>query len=420
MPRFEITSPDGKKFEINAPEGATQEQALAYAQQQFSKQASAPQEGYAPKTAQDVVAHLKNPENTKIVDVPGIMEKGAYRIGGAVTDATGSPEAGFAANVGVQAIPTVLGGGIGKFLGKAGTASGEKLMRMALKPSSTIAPEKSARVIKTMLTEDAGGILPGANVTRGGVDRLQEVLKKKTLLEDSLIANNAGKTVNKFDVAKAGQSADDVFSNQVAPVADKNAIAGIIDEFLNKNPKVPSRTPAQVIPPQQVQSPIVNAQGQNFTQTIPGRTIPASGTDEIPVAIASELKKGTYKILGDKAYSGELKSAETSVQKALASGLRKELQAQIPDLVPVNQHQSDLINAIKVAISRNAVSGNKDPIGLGFIAANPKAAAAFMANRSEFVKSLLARILYNTSEATGTATGAAAGGYMQQSRDNAE
>lgn len=35
MPRYEITSPDGKRFEINAPEGATEDQALAYAQQQF-------------------------------------------------------------------------------------------------------------------------------------------------------------------------------------------------------------------------------------------------------------------------------------------------------------------------------------------------------------------------------------------------
>jgi hypothetical protein len=33
VPAFEITSPDGRKFRINAPEGTTREQALAYAQQ---------------------------------------------------------------------------------------------------------------------------------------------------------------------------------------------------------------------------------------------------------------------------------------------------------------------------------------------------------------------------------------------------
>lgn len=36
MPRFEITDPTGKRFEINAPEGASQDEALAYAQAQFA------------------------------------------------------------------------------------------------------------------------------------------------------------------------------------------------------------------------------------------------------------------------------------------------------------------------------------------------------------------------------------------------
>jgi len=35
MPTFELTSPDGRKFQIDAPEGATQEQALSYFQQEY-------------------------------------------------------------------------------------------------------------------------------------------------------------------------------------------------------------------------------------------------------------------------------------------------------------------------------------------------------------------------------------------------
>lgn len=35
MPKYEISSPDGRKFEITAPEGATQEQVLAYAKSNF-------------------------------------------------------------------------------------------------------------------------------------------------------------------------------------------------------------------------------------------------------------------------------------------------------------------------------------------------------------------------------------------------
>lgn len=36
MPTYEVTSPDGQKWEVNAPDGATQDQVLSYAQQQFA------------------------------------------------------------------------------------------------------------------------------------------------------------------------------------------------------------------------------------------------------------------------------------------------------------------------------------------------------------------------------------------------
>lgn len=39
MPRFEITAPDGRKFEVNAPEGATEQDAIAYIQQQEAARA---------------------------------------------------------------------------------------------------------------------------------------------------------------------------------------------------------------------------------------------------------------------------------------------------------------------------------------------------------------------------------------------
>lgn len=38
MAKYRITAPDGRAFEVTAPEGAAQEQVLAYAQQQFAKQ----------------------------------------------------------------------------------------------------------------------------------------------------------------------------------------------------------------------------------------------------------------------------------------------------------------------------------------------------------------------------------------------
>lgn len=42
MPSYIVTAPDGSKHKVNAPEGATQEQVLAYAQQQFAAKPETP------------------------------------------------------------------------------------------------------------------------------------------------------------------------------------------------------------------------------------------------------------------------------------------------------------------------------------------------------------------------------------------
>ena len=129
----------------------------------------------------------------------------------------------------------------------------------------------------------------------------------------------------------------------------------------------------------------------------------------IPIKEAHNLKKGTYAVLGDKAYTGELKSADLEAQKALAGGLRAETEKGAPAIVPINKEQSDLINAVKAAISRDAIAGRKDPLSLGALASHPIAAIAFMANRSEIVKSLLARAIYSSADTATAGVGAVAG-----------
>lgn len=306
-----------------------------------------------------------------------LLEHGADIVGSGVTEGlsqAGAPTsvaagAGTLANIGTQAIPTVFGGGIGRMAAPLMEKGGETLMRAALKPSTTLPAEKTAQAVKTMLTADVGNILPGANVTPGGIAQIHSKIKDFGTKVDDIL-NQSSAQVSRAGIANATDKTRAKFGNQFTPEADLRAIQEVEDAFLKSYPSL------------------------------------------IPIKQAHDLKKGTYAVLGDKAYKGELKAAETETQKALAMGARMETEKGAPRIAPLNAEQSNLIGAVKAAISRDAVAGNKDPIGLGFLAANPIAAAAFMANRSEYIKSLLARAIYSTAKPVSTAAGAAAGAVV--------
>ena len=389
---YKVRDPQGNIREISGPEGASDAEIISQAQRLFATpQASQP---IAPNPQSERPGLMDTLGNAAIQGVrtmgpmgavmglvnPGIeeankvLQSGAYKTGEKVTDVTGSPELGYAANIAVQATPTIIGGVIGSQAGKIGQSAGKKLMRMALKPSTTLGPEKTEKAVQTMLTEDVGNLMPGANVTQKGIDQLQNKREQLAAAVERL-TNSSNKKINKYVVARALKDTEAKFGNQVNPNADIDAIQKVKAEFLQTR------------------------------------------AADMPVSEAHSLKQGTYRVLGDKAYKGELKSADMEAQKALARGLRQQTEAAVPEIAPLNAQQSDLINAIKAAISRNATSGNKDPIGLGFLAGNPLAAAGFMANRSEYIKSLLARLLYNTSRPVGTAAGASSGGAAQYLND---
>lgn len=60
MGRFEITSPTGEKFEINAPDGASEDEVMSYAQKQFASQAApAPASPVQPQQRQPLPAAMQ-------------------------------------------------------------------------------------------------------------------------------------------------------------------------------------------------------------------------------------------------------------------------------------------------------------------------------------------------------------------------
>ena len=389
---YKVKDPSGAIREIRGPEGATDEEVIAQAQKLFAAPAPSaspsPPEPSSPKALLRLGASLETSgriplsERARFPDIPDLINKTAEGVGGAVTDIAAkylSPEAaaaaGVAANVGVQAVPVMLGGEPAKAASSAIRSGSERLMQSALKPSITsLKTGQAAQAISTMLDE-------GITVSKGGVAKLKAMIS--ALNDDvvrAIVASPA--TVDKNKVANALLVPLRKFERQVNPTADMRAIEGAWTEFINH--------------------PLL------------------SGKQNIPVQLAQEIKQGTYKTLGDKAYSRlGIGAADEAAQKALAGGLREEIATAVPEVAQLNAKEAKLLNALQNAEHRALSEGNKNLSGLAWLSNNPAAWGAFMADRSAAFKSIVARML-NAGKEQIPATAARAGIYTAINQPQSE
>lgn len=295
----------------------------------------------------------------------------AYELGGKVTDATGSPMAGYLTNVAAQALPTVVGAFGGSAVGKPiMEGAGKVAMKSAIKP--LVAHQaKAPAAIETMLQ---GGYSP----TNAGMAAMRDKVATLTAQADDIIAPS-----NKLiDIGGAAQN--------VAGVADKAraATTGVRD----------ADTALEVV--KQLRAhPAVDPLGTMSVQA------------------AQAMKQANYKTLGDAAYGMGLKpAAERDAIKALTAALKKNIEKAEPGVAPVNAQISELVNALKVSARRAAMEGNKDIVPLGASVAaslnNPVAALGLYANSSAAVKAMLARMLYSGANGVPAAVGGTVGGAI--------
>ena len=279
------------------------------------------------------------------------IPKVAYEAGGAVTDMTGSPAAGFATNVLLQAIPSFL-----TSASKVGEAPlsllewpARKLMQNSVKPSSTLPPKKVNEALGTMLSE---GIYP----TQSGMQKASAIAGK---LDDQVDAALAGSNAN-VGVAAIGSRLREPFEQaktQVNPAADMAAVRKAWDDFVN--------------------SPLIK------------------GKTEIPAQLAHEIKKGTYASIAKKSFN-EVGTASTEAQKALARGAREEVAKAVPEVVDPLARQAAMMNVKEVAGTRALIEANKNPLGLAALRMdNPLSAATFMADRWAALKAFLALQMFH-------------------------
>jgi hypothetical protein len=266
--------------------------------------------------------------------------------------ASGALDAGKEAAI--QGVSTVAGNAITKGAQTAATG----LMQSALKPGirSTLAAVKGGQVppvVQTLLKE-------GVNVTPGGIEKLNRII-----------------SASNDDIATAIGSLSP--SANISPLAVTSRLSPL------------ARSAAKQVNPADDLSTISNV-GQEF--------LDAHGARAITPQAAQEMKKATYRALGEKSY-GELKGTAIEAQKALARGLKEEIAAEAQkagiDLAAMNAREGAAITARDAIAKRVAQVGNRDPAGLAWLAHSPVTFVMALAERSPAVKTLLARGLYQSA-----------------------
>lgn len=240
----------------------------------------------------------------------------------------------------------------------------ETLYKSALKPSTTMPTGEVGRVVNTALENN----IP---VSAEGMDRLNSLVNNLSDTVKSQIqsGSQAGATVDPAAIAQRADALKNRFANQVAPNADLQAIENTKQEFLQNNP------------------------------------------NPIPAADAQSMKQGTYQQLKARAY-GEQGSATVEAQKALARGIKEELETQFPEIKDLNAQQGNLMSLdapLERAVRR---IDNHQLIGLGTpvmatagaaVGGAPGAAVAgllkMIVDQPEF-KSKLAIKLYDAGKGT--------------------
>jgi hypothetical protein len=319
----------------------------------------------------------------------------------------GDVAGGLGTATGVLA-PVVAGAAIpGKApAGNVGLA--EKMYQSALKPPLRMGPEGVANVVRT-------GLEQGIPVSEAGAVKLDGLIKDLQGKIKQQIGQGAatGQVVDPEAVASRLDQVASRFANQVTPESDLSAINATKAEFLKRygavddsgqfayrsrdvgEKGIPSASRSQAgLDPQQIKGympsrarvtgnpqelvkvdltkfnpadytlmkdPQGGPSWVKFNKDIPESSVQPT---KIPVDQAQAMKQGTYQQLKGRAY-GELKSATIESQKALARGLKEELEAQFPEIKGLNAQEGQFFNlqgTIEKALAR---IGNHQLIGIG-------------------------------------------------------
>lgn len=281
-----------------------------------------------------------------------------------------------------------------------------RLYQSALKPSTTMEPALRERAITTGLDANIPVSEKGFINLHSLIDDLNSRIKG--------IVGGTSKTVDPNKAASRVGSVRKRFAEQVNASDDLRTIDQTKQNFLDEQGAKPGK-PAQPPSPTGVLDengrPIMNA----GSEATPAKPAPPMAAER-----AQSLKEGTYRQLKSRAY-GELKSAQIEAEKALARGLKEELEVQFPEIKGLNAQESKFLGLEPLLARSLGRISNHEMLGIGTPIAAGGAAALTGSSKlgaivgtmkaiidNPAVKSRLAIAIHKASKGSVTLKGASA------------
>lgn len=333
-----------------------------------------------PKTQRGVEYSQSN--LNPIVAIGNALHWAGEKTGNAIRDPAKSNDTiqnmlANAAQEGVMQAPVLAGASLPKAAGVIGEGlqnMGREKMLKALNPSAKDFQSGKAKQAADFMVEEGHG--PGTSGKAKMQDRaeaLQSDLTQITQLSD--------KALDKGQIASALYDTFDRFERMPFARESAGAIQKIMDDFLSH--------------------PLL------------------TGTNDLPVALAQDLKQGYYKSIGSANYGaraiGEQQSlpeqAGIAAQKDLARSLKEGIARAEPEVTLLNAEESQLLNALRISnkISQREQSiltnVSKSPWMLHAILSHPKIASVVMLNRSPAFQGMIARMEFNLGKVARAAGG---------------
>lgn len=225
----------------------------------------------------------------------------------------------------------------------------QRLYQSALKPSLAA---NTAEGIKSIVNT---GLENKISVSEAGEAKLSGLIND---LNDSIkeqLKTNPNATVNPNKVAGRVDQLKPQFANQVNAGQDLASLEKAKQQFLTEQGATPGKPGIAASP-----TGLLDANGR----PVMGPSVPPTAAKPAPpmaATAAQDMKVGTYQQL--KAKYGELSNATDEAQKALARGLKEELENQFPEIGKMNAKEAQFIGLDQEMLRAVKRIGNREVLG---------------------------------------------------------